>query len=69
MFCRNLSKLFSSTTGKPQPLAAYKFMRSISSTALLYKPSAKRHLPEQESISDRVVQAFFDTTKVPILVY
>jgi hypothetical protein len=53
---------------KLKPLTAYKYIRSISETALLYKPLNLRHLDTAENLADRVVQTFFDSSKVHIRV-
>lgn len=63
-------KILQSYTNPPKikPLTAYKYIRSVSETALLYKPLHTRNLQTNEHLADRVVQAFFDSSKVHIRV-
>ena len=44
-------------------LSARRYMRSISESALLYRPSMVE-LPHDKSIKDRVVQEFFDSSSL-----
>ena len=44
-------------------------MRSITETALLYKPRQLTKLDEKSNITDRVVQTFFDSSTHRIQVY
>jgi|LakMenE01Jun11ns_1017448.scaffolds.fasta_scaffold7437173_1 hypothetical protein len=67
LFTKSLLRAFSEAP-KLKPLTAYKYIRSISETALLYKPLNLRHLDTAENLADRVVQAFFDSSKVHIKV-
>lgn len=41
-------------------LSARKYLRSISESALHFKPAQVREFNEEESIKDRVVHEFFD---------
>ena len=49
-------------------LTAHKYLRSISETALLYRPRESRQLSKEECLEDRVVQTFFDVSNVHIIV-
>lgn len=51
-----------------RPLTAYKYLKSISETALLFRPQQKRDLTTNENLADRVVQAFFDSSNINIKV-
>lgn len=59
---KSVSRLFSQT------LNAYKYLRSISETSLLYRPLQNRQLNTEESLKDRVVQTFFDASNIHITV-
>jgi hypothetical protein len=50
-------------------LSARKYMRSLSETALFYRPSEVRMLPEEENMRDRVVQTFFTASTSKIQVF
>lgn len=49
-------------------LSAKKYLRALSETALLYRPAKLRELTPEENLKDRVVQTFFDTSKISIKV-
>lgn len=51
-----------------RPLTAHKYLKSISETALLFRPQKKRDLTTTENLADRVVQAFFDSSNINIKV-
>ena len=50
-------------------LSARKYMRSLSETALHYKPAQIKSFDEESRITDRVVQTFFDSTTYRIQVF
>lgn len=50
-------------------LSARKYMRSMTETALLYKPKNRIELDEQSNANDRVVQTFFDNSSHRIKVF
>jgi len=66
MLFKKIIKTFAQNTLRP--LTAYKYLRSISETALLFRPQKKRDLTTTENLADRVVQAFFDSSNINIKV-
>lgn len=47
---------------------AHKYMKSVTETALLYRPEKVVNLDLAQNIKDRVVQAFFDSSNFHIRV-
>jgi hypothetical protein len=47
---------------------AHKYMKSVTETALLYRPEKTINLDLAQNIKDRVVQAFFDSSNFHIRV-
>lgn len=62
---RNIKALLQTFTTSSN-LTAKKYLRSVSETALLYRPLKLRELTPQENLKDRVVQTFFDTSNIVI---
>ena len=48
--------------------SAHKYMKSVTETALLYRPQQLRNLSTDDNIRDRVVQTFFDSSNFHIKV-
>ena len=48
--------------------SAHKYMKSVTETALLYRPQQMLNLTTEENIKDRVVQTFFDSSNFHIKV-
>lgn len=51
-----------------KPLSAHKYLKSISESALLYRPLKAINLSPELNIQDRVVQTFFDSSNFHITV-
>lgn len=66
MFLKHLTNLFCST--KHTTISAHKYMKSVTETALLYRPEKTINLNTDQNLRDRVVQAFFDSSKARISV-
>jgi len=64
MFLNKLATLF--CTAKKATFSAHKYMKSVTESALLYRPCQTINLNEKENLRDRVVQAFFDSSKAQI---
>jgi hypothetical protein len=66
MFLKNLTNLFCTT--RHATISAHKYMKSVTETALLYRPEKTINLDATQNLKDRVVQAFFDSSKARISV-
>jgi hypothetical protein len=66
MFLKNLASYFCTT--KHTTISAHKYMKSVTETALLYRPEKTINLNTDQNLKDRVVQAFFDSSKARISV-
>ena len=54
------------TTGKGIHFSPQKYMKSVTETALLYRPQLMVNLAPEDNIKDRVVQTFFDSSNFHI---
>jgi hypothetical protein len=66
MLYRNILQSFAKIKGSS--ISASKYMKSVTETALLYRPERMSNLSPQQNIKDRVVQTFFDSSTYRICV-
>ena len=62
MFLGRFVSRFAKVKAKGTHLSAHKYIKSVTETALLYRPDKMVSLLHAENIKDRVVQTFFDSS-------